>query len=577
MDNLPGTLNSLTARLEALEHRVALLEHSADEDARAIVAIQAAPAAAEQISLPPSIDLPSAPQAIGAFTVLGRALLGIAGAYVLRAVAESNAVAMPLVAALAIAYAFAWLAVAARQQKDGWLAPSAYAATSAFILAPLLWELTLRFRLFPSLLTAAVMTGFAAAPALLAGRRNFAPLAWVTNTATAALALALLVATHEVVPFAAVLLAMAALCEFSALRGLETGVRVFVAIAADLALSIVIYVYASPAAARPDYPEIAPAALLALVSVLFLIFAAGVLVKTVLRNNPISTFAVVQTTIAFLLAASAFLSFGSPAAIVALGVLCIALAVAGYAAALVLFGAQPDPRNRSVFAAWSALLLLAGSLLALPSGFAALLLGLGALAALLLSHRLRKPVLELHGLLWLLAAASVSGLLQYIAQTLAAALPGAPAWAMAAPALCAIACLIVLPANEHLAWRRAAVRFSYSLLAAATISAATARLMIYLLAFALPPAAHHLALVRMVALCTVSAAFAFYGARTSRAELTRIGYTLLALAALKLLLEDLRHGNLAFIAAAIFLFALTLIAVPRIARLHSRTWHLHHP
>jgi hypothetical protein len=577
MDDLPGTLNSLTARLEALERRVAVLEHPAEAAAPPAIAPAELSVAAEPTALPQPMDIPSAPQAISVFTILGRALLGIAGAYVLRAVAESNTLAMPLVAALAIAYAFAWLAVAARQEKGGWLAPGAYAATSAFILVPLLWELTLRFRLFPPLLTAAVITGFAAAPALLAWRRNFAALAWVTNTAAAALALALLVATYEVVPFAAVLLAMAALSEFTTLRGHETGVRALVAFAADLALSIVIYVYASPAAARPDYPEIAPAALLALLSVLFLIFAVGVLVRTVGRKDPASTFAVVQTTIAFLLAASAFLSFGSPASIVALGSLCIALAAAGYAAALVLFGAQPDPRNQSVFAAWSALLLLAGSLLALPAGFAALLLGLSALAALLVSRRLRKPALELHGLLWLLAAATVSGLLQYIAQTLAATLPGAPGWAMAAPALCAIACLIVLPAEEHLEWRRAAVRFSYALLATATITAAAARLMIYLLTFALPPAAHHLAFLRMAALCAVSAAFAFYGARTCRAELTRIGYTLLALAALKLLLEDVRHGNLAFIAAAIFLFALTLIAVPRIARLHSRTWHLHHP
>jgi hypothetical protein len=37
-----------------------------------------------------------------------------------------------------------------------------------------------------------------------------------------------------------------------------------------------------------------------------------------------------------------------------------------------------------------------------------------------------------------------------------------------------------------------------------------------------------------------------------------------------LVLEDLRHGHLEFIAASIFLFAVTLIAVPRLARMGPR-------
>jgi hypothetical protein len=39
----------------------------------------------------------------------------------------------------------------------------------------------------------------------------------------------------------------------------------------------------------------------------------------------------------------------------------------------------------------------------------------------------------------------------------------------------------------------------------------------------------------------------------------------------KLLLEDLRLGHLEFIAASIFLFAVTLIAVPRMARMGQRS------
>jgi predicted tellurium resistance membrane protein TerC len=54
-------------------------------------------------------------------------------------------------------------------------------------------------------------------------------------------------------------------------------------------------------------------------------------------------------------------------------------------------------------------------------------------------------------------------------------------------------------------------------------------------------------------------------------ELTRIGYGILVLLAVKLVIEDLRHGHLVFIAGSIFLFAITLIMVPRVARTGQRT------
>jgi predicted tellurium resistance membrane protein TerC len=71
-------------------------------------------------------------------------------------------------------------------------------------------------------------------------------------------------------------------------------------------------------------------------------------------------------------------------------------------------------------------------------------------------------------------------------------------------------------------------------------------------------------------LCAVTLVLAFSGSHWRRVELTRIGYAVLALVAVKLLLEDLRHGHMEYIAASIFLFAVTLIAVPRIARMKQR-------
>ena len=67
-------------------------------------------------------------------------------------------------------------------------------------------------------------------------------------------------------------------------------------------------------------------------------------------------------------------------------------------------------------------------------------------------------------------------------------------------------------------------------------------------------------------MCSLALGLAYAGARWHRVELTRIAYAALALLAAKLLFEDLRHGHLEFIAGSIFLFAVTLITVPRLAR-----------
>ena len=82
--------------------------------------------------------------------------------------------------------------------------------------------------------------------------------------------------------------------------------------------------------------------------------------------------------------------------------------------------------------------------------------------------------------------------------------------------------------------------------------------------------AHHLAFLRTLTICLTILALAFSGSHWCRIELTRISYVALALVAVKLVFEDLRLGHLEFIAASIFLFAVTLIAVPRIARMGQR-------
>src|SRR5208337_3920525 len=208
MDDLLEALARISERLEHLESRVSALEHSPkttnSRPSPATARVQVAPAAEET----------ALPQPEGVFPVVGKAMLGIAGAYLLRHVAELGVLPQWMVVALALAYAGMWLLLAARVPANIPFTSTAYAVTSALILAPMLWELTLVFKILPAYATAGVLIAFVASASALAWKRNLAPVLWIANIAAVFTALALLLATHDLEPFISALLIMAAISEF---------------------------------------------------------------------------------------------------------------------------------------------------------------------------------------------------------------------------------------------------------------------------------------------------------------------------------------------------------------------------
>jgi hypothetical protein len=560
MNDLPDALMRLEARVETLEQRVYALEHPAGAQSEITAQVASSPPAAV------TDDEHPAALTTGVFSVMGRAMLGIAGAYLLRAVAESSSLPKTAVAAAAIVYALGWLAWASRVKAGDWLVGTTYACTSALILAPMLWELTLRFNVLPATASAAVVCGFVLAASVLAWKRNFAPVLWVSNLTAVAIALSLAIASHQILPFIAVLLLMMLINEYAASRDRESGVRVLVALAADAAIWALFYIYSSPEGTRADYPPLSLAALLAPGLGLFFIFGLSLLYRTVLKRKTITVFETIETTIAFLLAAFSLIYFGPPASAVALGAFCVVLSGAGYAAAFVYFDNAHERRNYLVFACWSAALLLAGSLLCLPRGWQPVWLSFAAIAATFASSRLQRMALELHGMAYLLVAAWISGMLNEVFDTLAWTLPGAPGMSVCIVSVGAVLCYAAIRPCQEKGRIRQVLAIVFAALAIAALAALIVQGLAWLMALKVIPGAHHLAFIRTFTVCAAAIALAYSGAHWRRMELTRIGYAALALLAVKLVLEDLRHGHLAFIAGSIFLFAITLIVVPRVAR-----------
>jgi len=561
MNNLSGTFDQISARLDTLEKRVYALEHPTETSPE--LAVIPAPAHAV-------VEDRSFAQASGLFSILGRAMLGIAGAYVLRAVAESTSLPKLAVAAIAIAYAILWLVWAVRVKATTWFPRAIYAGTSSVILAPMLWELTLRFKVFPPSATAAIIALFVLIASAMAWKRNLIPVFWVTNATAAVVALALAIATRHLIPFITSLLFMVLICEFAAKLNRGTSVRPLVAVAADLSILGMIFIYSGPQNARVDYPLLGMAALLVPGCVLFLLYIVSIGIGAILQGNDITVFETIQAVAAFLLAAFSVLIFSSPLGAIVLGGICLLLAATCYILVLADSRELATKRNYQIFSAWGMSLLLAGSFLCLPPLGVTLCLGFASIASTLLGIRLHRLTFQIHGMLLLMWATAFSGLFGYVLHTLIGTLP---VTLTASVGVASVATLIFYAAGKAAVeetWVSQSIRFVSAALAVCALAAFLSQGLLFLLALYITPEIHHVAFIRTLTCCAVALSVAFAGSRWSRRELTNIGYVTLAFIAAKLLFEDLRHGHFGFIAGSIFLFAISLIAAPRLARLRPK-------
>ena len=465
MNVLPEALEVLTSRVDALEKRVHDLEHPSETSAARIAQVQAETTASEKA------EEPGIEQASGVFSVLGRAMLGIAGAYVLRALAESSPVPRQAIAAVAIAYAVAWLVWAAMTKATANFARLIYAGTSALILAPMLWELTLRFNLLSPPFTAGILSGFVVVATVLAWKCDLAPVFWMAHGAAALTALALSIATHELMPFLFALLLMLLLCEFAVMHHRGQSIRPLVVAVADVAVCALIFIYSSPIENHADYPVLGPVTLLAPACLLFLINASSVAFKITFQHRTITAFDTFQCVIAFLLAVSSVLFFQPAPGTIILGITCLLLSAASYWVAFTAFRRSAEPRNFRVLATWSAGLFLAGALWSLPPAWAAACLGLAALIAVFLAARHECTALNFHGVVYLSTAAIASGLLEYAFRALAGPPAAKPAWSIFIVSACAMFSYAAGNERRGEDWKQQALHFVPALLASCAVAA----------------------------------------------------------------------------------------------------------
>lgn len=582
LDQLVSVLDRLTARMDELESRLAALERhapvrvqpssqvrvfaaAAGASTHSSVSFQAAPTPAPA---PHPLEQILSRPGESAAPVVGKVFLGLAGAYVLRALVEWGAVPILAIVPVALAYASLWLTWGARAGARLRFAGTAYAATSALIFSPMLWELTIRFKVLPDVVTALLLAGFAALGCVLAGKNRLTSLGWIPVLSSTATALGLLIATRDPVPFVLALIAVALLSEACSWLGYTFKTRSLAAIALDTAAAALIIVYTAEQGIPPEYKSITLSLLLATTCAPLPIYAGSVAMQSAILRRRITVFDIAQTSLAFVLACAAILRIHNAAATLALGVFCLAGCAGCYWVAFARFPRQQ--REYHVFASWAAALLVAGWWLVLPSNALSVILAISALAATSAGVRFGRLLPQYHGAFYLAASSLASGLLLHTGSVLLAVSPGMPSWSIAFSALMTLGCYAAVWKTQDQYWQQRLVRLLFSTQLVLALTALMVLAVLVSIVGGPPPNAARLAVVRTLVICGLALTLALAGSRYKKSELIWTAYAAMGICTLKLLWEDLRTGSAGAMAVSLFLYGMVWLLLPRIVRSNAQ-------
>jgi hypothetical protein len=567
-DQFENHLQELRRELHALQIRVQCLEAELDIEAGS-AARSPAPPAINVFASNASLPADAAPAVL---PLIGQALVGLAAAYLLRALAERGTLPLPAGVAVAILYSLAWLLLAAHTPAEERWPAAVRSTTSVLILMPVLWEAQVRFHALSPWVAAGVLIFFSAAGLAISWRKDLTTIAWITTISALLTASALLVATRELLPFTVALLGLAVAVEFSACLEHWVRERWVVALAADLSVLLLAYIATREGGIPPGYAAMSRNAVLAMQGALLLIYLSTTIVRTLWRGFVITPFEIAQTLLAFCIAMSGAirLAAGSSTAVLSVGGFSALCGLACYLVSVAFLARESSSRrNFYAYATFGLLLGLAGAVLLLEraplvvvwSGLAILFVRFGRLAG--------RMTLKWHGAVYLFAALAASGLAgatasRFLFGGVHAKAPSleVAAWTAAAAGLLAFGLVLHGRGLESASW-------NYRLLIVVVAGNASWAVLGVLATMLVPHGTGNSTADFCPALLTgmltaVTAVLALAATRFRSSELAWLTYGFLVLATYKVVVYDLRQAETMAIVVSLLVYGGMLVLLPRI-------------
>ena len=546
-----------TAQLEALIQAV--------DDLRRRVA------ALEQRSLAPPVSAPD--HTLGApalatgdstniLAALGRLLLGIAGAYLLRAITEATLLPQLAGTMAGLLYAMAWLVSAGRIASRNRLSVGVQALTSALIAGPLVWEAAVHFHSLPPAAAAAILALFIICGQIIAWRSNVDIVAGVAALAGSITALLLIVATLNPAPFATALVVAAAVIEYGAVRDRALGLRWIIAVASDFCAFLILYVATRPQGLPDGYAPISVQVVIGIPIALAVIYLASTVTRTLIRRLSIGGFEIGQVAVSIALAVGCGLRAGHGVGLA--GALCLAAGLFGYVPALL---AKSMPRrNFQAYAMFAILLISIGSLMSVPALIQTFFWLVLALAATAFGEHRRSNTFRMHGAFYFVMAAGASGLLVYSAQGMIGDSrqdwpPSVAAVFTISAAAIAYGLILRLRTFRLPAWTAPVSTAIMAALVCWGVAGFAAALLI-----TTRWDAALVSTLRTSLVAAIAVTLAWFGRRRNLRELIWILYPWMIFGALRLVAEDFRQSRSMTLFLSLLLYGATLLALPRLLR-----------
>jgi len=558
--------DALVEELRLLQERVACLE-------RFVGMAPPVPRSVAAESRQKGMEAGALPESTTILPVLGRAFLGLAGAYLLRALTESGTFAPRAGVGIGLLYAMFWLVLAARTPAAKKLETALHSLTSVLVLAPLLWEATLRFRTVSSWTAGGILLVFTLFGLGVSWKKDLRIVAAFATPAGLGVSAALLVATHDAIPFTFVLLTIAAAVEALNHRLSE---RWSAATAADLAVLLATWLVTNERGVPEAWAPISPPALLAAQVALLAVYLCSTGFRTLFRGTTFTAFETVQCAVAFAITVGGGLRLAGAHPYIApvMAVLALLCAGACYGIGFLLLDRGGlRGRNFYTYSTFGILLALVGSRILLSGVTASAVWSLLAVSCLWCGGFFGRRTLQVHGTIYLVLALASSGALgRATAFVLGAASLSTAQLALWLGILPAAICYLLVsrsPVESH-ALRLALAGILGWLAAGAVVGALTAG---YHALFGESASHAYCATMRTGVLAAAALLLAWAGSRWEKLELARLAYPAMLLGAYRLIVFDLHQDRNPALFLSLLLYGAALILLPKIKVAKARDAH----
>ena len=570
------TLELLSKKLQQLESRVSRLEGQ-DQPAAPSPIAESFESAADDISVAavPSVATFESHTVAHVLGLIGRTFLILCGAFLLRSLTDIGTMPLALGVALGLTYAAVWLIAADRGAGQGRpLSAVLFGLASAVIAYPLIWEATTKFDLLDADAATALLAVFSISIFAVAWRHNLEIFAWCGCAAALVANISILLAFRNWGSGAAFSLMVGGVSLwFGYSRGWKA-LRWPVAVIVNVIPLMIVSVSLRPTA--PGIPDGLSVSLAVAVLVAYLAVYLGSfsLLMLKLGQRP-GSFEFLQSAVCLVvgLTSLAAVTRATAGATEILGWITLLAGAASYAVSFGFVDRRLGKGRRFYYYSSLGLILVIWGVLTVAGGTTAVvILSALGIAAALAGRTYDRHTLRAHSAAYVAAAAAIGGLVVRAAETLLLPVTGmgiSTNVSTIAIGVAAVICFVVIAPTLQIESIRWPIRIpAFVLAVVALISLASVSLGLTFEIFdsgsGVDPA--WAAAIRTAILSLGAIILAALGSKRRLLELTWLVYPVLVVTGVKLVFEDLRHGNPLALFVSFAFLGVALIIAPRLLR-----------